>query len=480
MAPMFSGSSSPYQNIPMLRHFFLLLSLLPTLLWGQADIGLTFLPQTYQSTFVNPAFKQAARYQVALPSVSSQIYHNGFTLGDLTRYAGQSDYDQSELVNSIPQTSELLLNHWASPFALAYQHGEMQFSLHMRFQAFDYYAYPREAMAMVWQGNSPYLDTTVEIGPNFEGILYRETGLSASFPLGEKFRIGIRLNHLTGLMSVSTDRHQATVYTDPEYYQLTYDIDYRMRMASKLNLDLDTLVEERRILYDPKVGEFFGFGGNGGFSMDLGMTFRPNEKWQVDASMVNFGSINWNDQARAYSSQGVITFDGLDPQDGGYGPTGDSTLTEALLASAEVFLDTLWTELGRVRTDTSYHTSLPARFYLSGRYHLNPNFTFGLAWSGQGYQSRMVHLASAYAGVNLGRWLTAGATYTYHFDYRSMIGLHTRINMGPVQFFASLGNLQALLQPDRVRSFAATLGFNVTVGREPRHAPLPALERAED
>jgi hypothetical protein len=463
----------------MSRYILLCLALLPALLRAQSDIGLTFLPETYQSTFVNPAFKQSARYQVALPSLSAQIYHSGFTLSDLTRYAGQPDYDPAELINGLPDVSELLLNNWVAPLALAYQHGNLQFGLHMRLQSYSYYAYPREAMAMPWQGNSSYLDQTIEIGPNFQGLLYRETGVSASFPLGEKARVGIRLNHLTGLLNVSTDRHEANLYTDPEYYQLTLEMDYRMRMASKLNLELDTLVEERRIKYDPQVGELFGFGGNGGFSMDLGLTYQPTEQWQIDASMVNFGSINWNDQARAYTSQGSVTFDGLDPQDGGYGPTGDSTLTEALLASAEAFLDTVWANVGRERIDTSYRTFLPARFYLSGRYHLNPMFTLGLAWSGQGYQGRMVHLVSGYAGLNLGRWLTAGATYTYHFDYRSMIGLHTRVNLGPVQFFASVGNLQAILQPDRVRSFAATLGLNVTLGREPLLDALPSVAQDE-
>jgi hypothetical protein len=450
----------------MRHHLIFFLTLLPALLWGQADIGLTFLPETYQSTFVNPAFRQSAKYQIALPSVSAQVYHSGFTLADLTRYVGQTDYDQSELINEMPEISEFVLHNWIAPFSLAYQHGELQFGLHTRFQAIDYYAYPREAFAMVWQGNSNFIGDTVEVGPNLEALLYRETGVSASFPLGDKVRAGIRLNYLTGLINASTDRHEAYLYTNPEYYQVTLEMDYRLRIASQLDIDLDTLIDGRKLLFDPKVGDFFGFGGNSGYSMDLGLTFTPTPQWQVDVSMINFGSIKWDTNTRAYLSKGSTTFEGLDPQGRGWGPTGDSSLTAALLADANAALDTIWEDIGRVRQDTVYRTPLPARFYLSGRYHLNDQFTFGLAWSGQGYQSRLIHLISAYAGVNLGRWLTAGATYTYHFDYKSLLGLHTRVNLGPVQFFASAGNLLGLIQPDKVRAFNLTTGLNVTLGRE--------------
>lgn len=464
-SPLFPVAFIP-TSFPMRHHLLICLALLPTLLWGQSDFGLTFLPETYQSTFVNPAYRQSARIQVALPSLSSQIYHSGFTLSQLTRYAGQTDYDPSELINEMPDISELVLHNWVAPFAVAYQHGQWQFGLHTRFQAIDYYGYPKEAFAMVWEGNSQYLGDTVEVGPNFEALLYRETGISASFALGEKLRAGIRLNYLTGLINASTDRHVARLYTNPEYYQIDLEMDYRLRIASQLDLDIDSLVDERTLVFNPRVGDFFGFGGNSGYSMDLGLSFTPTEQWQIDASLVNFGSIFWDNNTRVYTSTGETSFEGLDPQGRGWGPTGDSSLTEALLADANAALDTVWRDVGRVRQDTSYRTALPARFYLSGRYHLNHLLTLGLAWSGQGYQGRMHHLFSAYAGANLGRWLTGGLTYAYHTDYHSLLGLHLRLTGGPVQFFVSSGNVLGLLQPDKVRAFNLTTGLNVVLGRE--------------
>jgi len=446
----------------------LCLILLPSLLLAQGDVGLQFMPETFQSSFVNPAYQQQGRFQIALPTLSGQVHHEGFALSDLTRFdlgtESGATYDPDQLLSRLNDQNTLETQIWAMPFAFSFKAKSAQISLHTRLQSVGHMTYDRDLFALAWQGNAAYIGDTMMVGPDIEALAYRETGVGVAIPLSEKVHAGVRINLLSGLFNISTDASTAGLYTDPEFYQLTMITDYEVRAATALNIDMDSLLEGRELVYDFRAGEFMRFGPHGGISMDLGLSIRPSEALQLDLSMTSLGSITWREGARSYTSQGSVTFEGLDPTSAGWSPGGDSSLFSAVQQSLDSFLDTAETRIGLQRLDSSYRTALPARFYLSGRYKLGI-VRLGAAWTGQGYRGRFQNQLSLYAGAEVGTWLNAGAILTHHFSYGSMLGIQARVGLGPVQLFGSIGNLPGLLNGANTRGTSVTMGLNLQLGQ---------------
>ncbi len=69
-------------------------------------------------------------------------------------------------------------------------------------------------------GNAPYIDQTLDLGPEVYTVTYQQLAIPFSFEK-EKWTIGVKPSILKGVLSVHTEKSELELYTDPEYYQLS-------------------------------------------------------------------------------------------------------------------------------------------------------------------------------------------------------------------------------------------------------------------
>lgn len=447
----------------------------PIFAFGQHGLGMHFLPQTYQSTLTNPAFQQAAKVQVVQPllgtSFTFEALHSGFTLRDA--FVDLDDdplqIDPDQLIDALRPNNYLVSNVTVMPLAVAFQfQDKWQFGIHAAVQTRNELTYSDGLPGLLWRGNGAYLDESVNLGLSFDAFAYSEVGLSASTAITDKVRVGGRLKLLHGLLNVSTD-HRASdlsLYTNPEFYQLTLDYDYRLRFASAFDVEIDSLNDITNLeLGEAGAGQAFNFS-NPGVAIDLGVQFMPIEKLTVNASLVNFGSISWRNSASVFATEGSLTFEGLDPFSDEI-DADSATIQQAVGQSLEAFLDSASAaiELGDSEADR-YRTGLPARYFLSGTYDVTDFFRAGVALTGESYRGGFNQTLMLNATLRPVHWFTLGLNYAYDYRYRSMLGMQGRLNLKFLQFYAAAGNVLAPFQVGRLRAVSYQFGLNLTFGRQ--------------
>ena len=151
---------------------------------------------------------------------------------------------------------------------------------------------------MAWNGNSIFIGESIEIGPGVKLNYYKELRFGIGRSLG-KWDVGIAPKILFGMLNVHTVKDELTLYTGEDNYSLTLNTDYEIRTSG-------TSDPFSRLLRIPRKRE------NLGYAFDLGAIYHLNEKWQFSQSLLNLGSIKWENDVTTYTSQGSFTFSGVD------------------------------------------------------------------------------------------------------------------------------------------------------------------------
>jgi hypothetical protein len=405
-------------------------------LQAQAPVGLTYMDELWQSSLANPALQSEHRVVVILPSISNTLSFTGPTYGDaITDVNGNATLDVNAIIASLEDRNELREQFQIGTIGLSLQFGNIQVGLHhaTRFDAF--LEYPRELPALIWKGNAQYIGETIPLDNQLRIYGYHEVGLSGSVDLG-KVQLGARVKYLSGIGDLSTSRSEASLYTDPEFYQLTLSSDYELQTASSLDYeafnDFDLNFNFGQLSLEKL------FAGNAGVAVDLGAQLDLG-KLQLGASVTDLGGINWQKDVKIFSSQGSFTYEGLDIAQA---LTGDSV-------SFEQALDTLAQIFDFQQTTGTYSTSLPTTVYLTGSYQLSNMWSVGAVLSGAFQPERFEPVAAIFGKAEIGPWLRVGASYTVVQETFDNLGLSANLCLGPAQLYVLSDNVIALFQPEK-------------------------------
>lgn len=457
----------------MRRSIFLGLLSLPLWLAAQHQLSLHLLPQTYQSTLTNPAFQQDAKVQVVQPLLGTSFtlagYHSGFVLNDLLEDPDATPLriDPDQAIDALQDQNYVEARFSAMPLAVALQFGDTwQASLHVSNHTLFQIGYGRTLPSLLWRGNGPTIGDTVDVGVGFDLTNYSEIGLGLSKQLSDKLTVGGRLKLLNGTFNFSSDPRASSLslYTNPEFYQLTVSSDYRVRASAPGIDNFNAFFDGDSLGTAPQAGDLFDFA-NFGFAIDLGVQFQPIERLTLNASAINLGSIGWNEPAEVRASQGSVTFAGFDPFSDQF-QSGDSASFEQIVEeSLGAFADSVQAKFDFAAEEDGYRTSLPTRFFLSGSYQLFRFLSVGGAYTGEAYRGAFHQMVAVNASFTPAHWFTLGAQYAYDTRYRGMLGLQYRLNLKSLQFYGGTSNVLAPFTLGTLRAANLVFGMNLTFGR---------------
>jgi hypothetical protein len=195
---------------------------------------------------------------------------------------------------------------------------------------------------------------------------------------------------------------------------------------------------------------------NSGFGLDLGASYKVNDKLSLSASLLDLGIINWKDDVQNYTSNDIdYSFRGIN-------------IEGFLQDSLDVFdelVDSLNTVFEQDENNNAYSTSLQTRFYLGGRYELTKWLDVTGLFFSEVINKKYRGALHVGANAKVNQWLSATLNYGYYGRSWSNVGIGLSLRGGPVQFFLSIDNIMVGVVPLNQRNLHFATGLTLLFGK---------------
>lgn len=427
---------------------------------AQQEQSLYFMRNNFYSHYTNPAM--IPDYKVmfnVLPTPYFNFSNTGFSFNDIFEERGDSlMMSPQKLLSSLREFNYLQLNMNIDPISFAIRIKKFHFSFNYAMKTSIYLNYPRSFFDLAWEGNGKYLDETVDIAPDFQAMLYNEFALGVGYQINDKWSVGGRLKILVGGFDASTDRASATLYTNPEIYQLELATDYRVNVSA-FAIPENVRDGSKDTTQNNSI-DLSGFprlmGPNVGAAVDLGATFQLNKKWRFALSVTDLGAIRWNTNATNFHSNGKFDYDGVDIAD---------LVKEEENVKFDVIVDTLIERLQFKQTQNSYSTWLPVKMYLGAEFTPFKWFTAGAMVYNEVYKGQLFPAFSLSARFHAGRIFSGGLVYGIRNRRFDNLGANLMLDLFGVQLFVVSDNIIPIFDPFNARNTNIRFGLHINIGK---------------
>ena len=395
------------------------------------------LPDLWHATSINPAlFPENKRIAIGLPAYSLDASHSGnVTYNDLLRKDGdQTVFDFNGVIDQLETENTLYFDQRIETVSFGIRlPGNWSLQAGHANRLTGLAVYPKSLAEVLWNGNGPYIGEKVDFGFQARVFDWNEwsVGLARHF---DKISVGARLKYLTGVTSLITDNdhHSATIFTNPDIYQLEIETDYGFHSSS-----LISAIDTSGLGFKVDVANLEGkaFSKNTGVSLDLGVQLRVSDQLTISASVLDWGGkIKWKEDANYFRSNGKFVYEGITFPGSDIINGGDSL-------NFDQKLDTLNDIFQFQKNAEEFTTKLPQRIYLGGTFQLTEKWGLGLSAFAQNNDNRRVGGLGASVRWLPVRWLSLGAMYSINRRSAANLGFHFVLKPGPVQFYFLSDNL---------------------------------------
>ena len=427
---------------------------------AQNERTMYYMSQIPESSYGNPAFTPGIKFYIGFPGLSSiyAAYHNnGFGYKDVfTKRPDDSlVFDQNKLLKSIGNNNDVGVTTDAELIGLGFKAGKSYISFSLAVKEIFNFHYTKDLMTLLIDGNAPFIGKTVDIsGAKIYGMAYGEAALGFSREINSKLKVGVRLKYLYGVAAINSQDSKVTLSTDPVTYALT--------AVSDIHVDYAYPANDKNNSNNNNNNGFVlrGITKNPGFAFDLGVEYKVNDKLSVNASILDVGSITWNDKVSNFVSStpnNSFTFNGiavnnLFSKNGG----NDSTFTH--------LLDTLKNKFKVDEKHNSFKTSLVKRVNIGATWHLDPKNLAGINIRNEFFAGSYNPSVTLSLNHQFGSILSGTISYSYIDRTFTNLGAGLAVNLGPLQLYAVVDNVLATMQLKTTQTVNVQFGVNFVFG----------------
>jgi opacity protein-like surface antigen len=426
---------------------------------AQGEIGVQMYSGVLQNAKANPAWVPDEKLVISLAGVSGSYFHTAGSAKELLDTSNDTitTLRTNTLLNNLKADNTLRVHLELETFHIHFRHNEqLAFSLHHATKSNSYLRYSDTLPKLFLQGNAQYIGEDVAFGPDQHSFAYNEIGLGTALSFG-KLTVGAKAKLLLGIGDISTSATKASLYTDPDIYQLTMNNDYRVNTATFNDILLVDTLSGYNVEYGFK--EMFSFknaqSGNSGYAFDLGVQYKITDQLSVGASILDLGKINWRKNIVNYSSKGILSYDGLDLSGA---LNGDAV-------SLENALDTVQQIFQFTESEEEYETALPHKIYLNVNYELSSKLALAGTYYHELYRGRNFQAVGIGAQYQLNKFLAFGLSYNARNESYFNIGMSLIARTGPVQLFLSTDNVAVVYEPLNNNNVNARIGLNLILDK---------------
>ncbi len=430
-----------------------------------------------QSLLLNPGGEVKNDWYFGIPLLShihANIGSSGSTVYDIFADDGV-DFNTKlrNAINSMNSTDFMRINQQLDIFSGGFAFGNtyekkayLSFGLYQEFNFLAYF--PKDFAVLALEGNQTNINRIFNAN-HFNA----QTDIVSVFHVGynkkvnDAFTFGFRGKIYSNIINLSTTQNRGTFITqvgENNFYNHIFNLDLELKTSGLASLtgddsDFEAKDLKKRIL----------FGGNLGLGFDVGFTYKYNDKWTFDASLLDIGFIKHSKDVENYKVDGAYTFEGINPifPNSGSGQTADEYWSEIEEDFEDLFtVDT---------TATKYTTWRPAKLNAS------LNYAFGKKTEKEcnclkeagGYLNavgmqlfaistpKQPQLAlTAYYYRRLIKGLRVKATYTIDSYSFKNVGLGLSAHIGGANFYVMADNFLEYKNIYNAQSVSLQLGFN--------------------
>jgi outer membrane protein OmpA-like peptidoglycan-associated protein len=426
---------------------------------AQDNFTLYFMNSINQSSYTNTSTRPINNINFGIPALSSIYFglsNSSIKYSDLI-YKRSDDslvFDMDNALKLMDENNYLTSNFRIDIISFGFRLKKNYINLSVT-ERFDLrFRYPKDFVDFVWRGNGPSLGETLNFNFGMEFSHFREYGFHYIRDINEKFTAGFKYKYLYGMENIHTERSNVTLTTNPNNYDLTATSDVLIQTAgigagSLRNFNFLDYVWRKE---------------NRGYSLDLGLTYRHDEKLSVAASVIDIGGINWNSQVKNYQSanpSASYTYTGINIRD----LVNDSnTVNDAF----NITMDSIRSSFRIDTANTPYRTRLKTHFYVGATYQLNETFTPGILFHGMRIDDKFKPSATVSINMHLLRNLHTTLSYTAFNRSYNNVGLGISYNAwGGSQFYIVSDNIVGMIFPQNAKLTNIRVGINLRFGADP-------------
>ncbi len=432
-----------------------------------------------QTVFTNPAIIPRARLTIGIPIITSihiSSCNSAFKPDDLLRERPQDDSLNFDIDNVIAKlTDDNFISTDLSTeiifVGFKLKKGYLSFGVNHNLDLrFDY---PADLIKYLWHGNGYFLEKNADFSnTNLEINHYLSYHIGYSYPINDKLTIGSRIKFLNGMANISVERMSVSMFTttnpqtsytfrgnsdikintsgfyDDEYYK---DKDYII--GEENNFDLNNYIFGKK---------------NNGFAFDFGANYKINDKFNISASIVDLGFINWKSNVKNFTSKNsTFNFDGIY-----FDENNDST------DFFNAYLDTLSDIFEINKTYNKYKTNLHTRYYLNGNYVFDSTNSIGLLLYGRSIHNKLEPAIGLNYNRRLGKAVDVKLSYSIYNNMFDIIGLGFSANIGPIQTYLIEDDVLMLFKGYNINRFNIRFGINVSLWKKRKIKPAETNEES--
>ncbi len=440
------------------------------------EYGLFQMRDVWNASHLNPGFFPRQEFIVSLPSVHTSLNAIGINQERLFEYNSAENTNYLNLDGVVGELErDLVLKNSTiiDGLGVGGRVGKLFVSLSTSSVLDAEFTLPEALLQTVWEGTEQYLDQPLNIGPSVDMIAYQKIGLGLNYEVNPRLAIGLRINRLMGAGSFVTNRSGLTLTQSSDIYQTTAELDYEAFYygAGQFNL-LDQTIEGFENFGDaldtdgvePEGGAGLRrfTNGNTGWSFDLGAEYLMGDRLTLSASLLNLGSIRWENATQQVNLTGTVNFEGVDA----------ANLDEGEDFEVVPGIDTVGTF--EATSNVAYTQALAPRTYLGANYQLFPFWDVGGLLYNEFFTGGTFTALSLSTRFSLGRILSVGGVYTMQNGTFNSLGANAALKLGPLQVYAIADNLSAVTNEERLDGANFRAGLNLTFGRKQSDLKLAA------
>jgi len=276
------------------------------------------------------------------------------------------------------------------------------------------------------------------------GVHYREYSLGYAREIIEKkLTVGLRAKIYFGKASLLSEVQGQATGNNGRYYLQTNE---PLNISVPLVLDWspkDSIVRGATMPDNFKPVDYLFNSKNPGVGIDLGITYKLNQKILITASVNDLGKINWNSYLNVVNLKGkyeILPENLLPPE-----PEDDFITKSPAFLIEEGDLNSLFKSV--IDTTSTYSTRLPTSFFAGMQYQISPSLQIGIVdrfVQSKGMNQNSLSLTANYV-VN--KKLTIISGYSTIGKSYNNIPLAILYNWSSGQTYLGTDNLMAFIVP---------------------------------
>lgn len=434
-----------------------------------------FLNNVPEARFLNPANTGNYSFYLNLPLIPGfniNYSSNPFVISDFL-FPGEGVYadslitplhhsaDKDAFLDALSDKNYLSFEMEMQTFGFGFKVKDMFFSFDLKQKAEAKAGFPKDIFNLLLKGNQYFVGNSADFSYfGIDAMLYHELGFGFSMKLlDDKLSIGVRPKVLLGIANINMQNNELGFTTDAIGTSMNFNIDGGAYTNIPLEVERDnlnnvtgvTMPDFNNYTMEQMISKAIG-AGNMGFGIDLGATYRLMDPLTLYASLIDLGSIKWNDEdAQFLTYQGNYNFNGLDL----------ALLTDPDVSLGDTLISQLKDSLSYDVQYGSYSTGIGPKLYLGATWDLTKNLNVGFLSRTRFYDDNITQQFTVSANAQVGRWLAATASYSIMNNSYNNLGVGFAIKGGPWQFYLMTDNIP--FYPQHASNVNIRFGWNIVI-----------------